>query len=426
MKLPRRTLLQFVGAAVAAPSLSRIAMAQTCSSRRALTLASVFLAGSLNCFFGFSAIAQDAPSEGLKLADDIHETVDKVPVTVTLLSGKTYTGQMIVTHYRPEGPGPFPIVIFNHGRSAAKEKRAMPPRERYTSVARYWIRRGFAVFVPTRLGYGDSGTDPDPEYSGRNCDNRNFGVPLAAMLKAIGATAELAKTLPWADTKRLIIMGQSYGGFGSIGASAENRAGLIAAINFAGGGGGNPDRHPMQPCSPAQIASLYNNIGKHATVPTLWLYAENDQYWGPEWPRKWHAAYVKDGGRAELATFPAVGADGHALIRGGFRLWRPVVDRFIGKLGFPPPKAKNAPPPAAFAALDDANKLPYVTNVVKSDGYQKFLDADLPRAFAISRTGAWAWRTGENAVKEALDRCEQNGKRPCALYAVDDAVVWKP
>jgi dienelactone hydrolase len=333
---------------------------------------------------------------------------------------------MIVTHYRPDGPGPFPIVIFNHGRSTAMEKRAMPPRQRYTNVARYWIRRGFAVFVPTRLGYGDSRVAPDPEYSGSSCENRNFSVPLAAILKEIDAIADFAKTLPWADTKRLIVMGQSYGGFASIGATGQNRAGLIAAINFAGGGGGDPDRHPMQPCSPARMAHLYNEIGKHARVPTLWLYAENDKFWGLEWPRKWHAAYVKDGGRAELATFPSVGTDGHQLIHNGFRLWRPVVDRFIGKLGFPPPKAKNGPPPAAFAVLDDADKLPYVTNVVKSDGYQKFLNADLPRAFAIGKTGAWAWRTGENAVKEALDRCEHNGKRPCDLYAVDDAVVWKP
>ncbi len=427
MKLPRRTLPQFAQAAVIAASLSRIAMGQTCLLRRAkLSLVFVFLASTFNCLFGFCALAQDAPSQTVKLADDIHETVDKVPVTVTLLSGKLYTGQMIVTHYRPDGLGPFPIVIFNHGRSSAKEKRAMTPRERYVGVARYWIRRGFAVFVPTRLGYGDSGTDPDPEYSGRNCGNRNFAVPLAAMLKAIGATAELARTLPWADTKRLIIMGQSYGGFGSIGAAGEKRAGLLAAINFAGGAGGDTHGHPMQPCMPAQMASLYNNIGKHAAVPTLWLYAENDQYWGPEWPRKWHAAYVKDGGRAELTTFPSVGDDGHELLRKGFRLWRPVVDRFIGKLGFPPPKAKDAPLPAPFAALDDADKLPYVKDVVKSDGYQKFLDADLPRAFAIGRTGAWAWRTGENAVQEALDRCQQNGKRPCGLYAVDDAVVWKP
>jgi hypothetical protein len=42
-------------------------------------------------------------------------------------------------------------------------------------------------------------------------------------------------------------MGQSFGGFAAIGASGESLPGLMAAINFAGGGGGDPDLHPMCP-----------------------------------------------------------------------------------------------------------------------------------------------------------------------------------
>ncbi len=372
------------------------------------------------------AVAQDEPQEAPKLAEDIHETVTKLPVTVILFSGKSYTGDMILTYFRPNGDGPFPVVIMNHGRSAAKEERGATPRQRYTSVARYWIRRGFAVFVPTRLGYGDAGLDPDPEYAGPQCSDRKFNVPLGAMLKHIGATLEFAKTLPWADTKRVIVMGQSYGGFASIGASAEKWPGVLAAIDFAGGAGGDPEHHPGQPCSPSQLTALLADVGKRASVPMIWLCAQNDQYWGAEWPRTWHTAYVKAGGRAELKTFPPVADDGHKLLDKGLRLWRPVLDQFMAKLGFPPPKSKGAPTPTDFARLDDASKLPFVKDSVKTDGYQKFLDADLPRAFAIGSKGNWAWKIGENAPKEALERCEQNAKEPCRLYAVDDAVVWKP
>jgi dienelactone hydrolase len=372
------------------------------------------------------ALAQDTPPEAPQLADDIHETIVKLPVTVTLLSGKSHTGQTIVTHFRPNGAGPFPVVIVNHGRSAARDKRATPARQRYTAVARYWIRRGFAVFVPTRLGYGDAGLDPDPEFSGNSCDDRKFGVTLAAVLKHVGATLDFAKTLSWSDTSRAIIVGQSVGGFASIGASAEKLPGVLATINFAGGSGGDPDTHPTRPCSPSQMTAIINDAGKRARVPMLWLYAENDKFWGADWPRKWHAAYVQGGGRAELKTFPPVAEDGHQLIGKGFRLWRPVVDEFMAKLGFPPPKSNNAPQPTGFARLDDAGKLPYVKDIVKTEGYQKFLDADLPRAFAIGPNGGWAWRIGKDAPKEALERCEQNAKRPCGLYAVDDAVVWKP
>jgi len=393
---------------------------------RSVALATAASALNLFALFTPSAFAQDEPKEAPKLAEDIHETVVKVPVTVTLLSGKSHTGQMIVTHFRPDGDGPFPIVIFNHGRSAAKDKRAETPRFRSTTIARYWIRRGFAVFVPTRLGYGDAGLDPDPEYSGPLCSDRKFNVPLAVMLKHVGATLEFAKSLPWVDAKRVIVAGQSYGGFASIGASAEKLPGVLAAINFAGGAGGRPDTNPGDPCSPEKTAAIAADLGKRTTLPMLWLYSENDKYWGADWPRKWHTAYGQGGGRADMTTFPPVDDDGHKLLSKGFRLWRPVVDRFMEKLGFPPPKSKNAPPATGFARLDDSSKLPYVKDDVKSEKYPKFLDADIPRALAISPSGAWAWQTGETAPQQALAGCQKVSKTPCRLYAVDDAVVWKP
>ncbi len=389
------------------------------------SLATLALAAAV--IAGFSpARAQEAPPEAPKLADDIHETIGKVPVTVKLLSGQSYSGAMVVTHFRPDGAGPFPIVIFNHGRATSKEKRATPPRMRYTAVARYWVRRGFAVFVPTRLGYGDSGLDPDPENAGGGCDSRDFAQPIAVIIKSTEAVLAFAKSQPWTDGKRVIVMGQSYGGMGAVGISGESWPGLIAAINFAGGGGGDPDAHPEKPCSPTRLAELYNAVGKHASVPMLWLYAQNDKYWGADWPRKWHAAYVGGGGRAEFAPFPPVGDNGHRLIDQGFALWRPVLDRFIAKFGIAPPKARNAPPATDFARLDDATKLPFVKPDVKTDGYMKFLNADVPRALAIGKNGAWSWRRGVDSPQQALDDCATRANEPCQLYAVDDAVVWKP
>jgi dienelactone hydrolase len=366
--------------------------------------------------------AEEAP----KLAEDIHETIARVPVTVKLLSGKQHRGQFIVTHFRPKGDGPFPVVVMNHGRAAARAKRAKPPRFRSTVIARFWIRRGFAVFVPTRLGYGDAGLDPDPENSGR-CDARNYGLVLATMVDQIGATVEFAKSLPWVDPTRVVIMGQSYGGLASIGSSARALPGLVGAINFAGGGGGDPVKRPAHPCSPDQLSGVLREAGKQAKVPMLWLYSENDKYWGSQWPRRWHAAYTKGGGKADMTMFPPVDEDGHKLISKGFRMWRPVVDQFVGKLGFPVPRSSNAPPASGFAHLEESAKLPFVQETVKTDGYQKFLDADVPRAFAIAPTGNWAWRFGvPDAVDQALASCARSAKQACRLYAVDDAVVWQP
>jgi dienelactone hydrolase len=359
-----------------------------------------------------------------KLAEHIRETVVRAPVTVELPSGRRYTGNMILTHFRPKGDGPFPIVIVNHGR-VAQDKRAEVPRYRLLALANYWTRRGFAVLVPTRLGYGETGQVIDAELSG-TCSAADYRRAVDAMVRHVAAAIEVARKEPWSDTSRIVVMGASYGGFAAIAANGRNLPGMIAAINFSGGMGGNPKLRPGRPCSADRITQVAAEAGKTAKVPMLWLYSDNDQFWGAEWPRKWHAAYVQAGGHAELKMFRPVDDDGHKLIEKGFGLWRPVVDRFMSALGFPAPRSANAPEPSSYAGLEEAGKLPFVKDSVKLDGYQKFLDADLPRAFAIAPTGNWAWRSGGDALEQALANCARFAKQDCSLYAVDDHVVWHP
>lgn len=379
----------------------------------------------LGCLAVQPCLAQEDQPEAAKLLDDIHETIVRVPVTVTLENGRQHAGRIVLTHYRPDGNGPFPVVVINHGRTAEREKRGEVARFRFTGIARYFIRRGFAVLVPTRLGYGDAGLDPDPEFGG-DCNTRNNQPGMAAFVQETEAVLGFAKTLPWADPGRVVLFGQSYGGLGTIAAAGKNPPGVMAGINFGGGAGGNPKARPERPCSPEGITSVMKEAGGHARVSTLWLYAENDRFWGKEWPRRWYAAYAGAGGRGEFSSLPPVGADGHQLLFSGFTLWRPLVDRFLDKAGFPPPRSKDAPPSSGFARLDDAGKIPFVKDDVKNDGYQKFLNADVPRAFVISPSGAWSWRRGVDAPKLAMEACQKVSRTPCRLYAVDDAVVWTP
>ncbi|MEA2985425.1 MAG: hypothetical protein QOD94_1679 [Alphaproteobacteria bacterium] len=365
---------------------------------------------------------KESPKEPSKLAEDLHETIVKLPVTVRLVSGKQHTGKIVLTYYRPAGDGPFPIAIVNHGRSGQKEERAATPRFRETLLAQYFVRRGFAVFVPTRLGYGDSGVEIDPDAPLGSCSDPDYRPGLQVMLAQTIATANFAKSLPWADGRRLIIAGQSYGGFAAVAASANNQLGALAAINFVGGGGGLWKK-PGQPCGPASIAAAMAEAGKQAKVPMLWLYAENDSLWGGELPRKWHAAYLKAGGKAQMLMLPPVPENGHYLARTAFQQWRPVADQFLEAFGFPPPRSADAPAATDFARLDEVDKLPFTKT--GKEGYQKFLRADLPRAFAVSTRGAWASRSGENAIERALQACREYSVGTCHLYAVDDAVVFK-
>jgi dienelactone hydrolase len=354
---------------------------------------------------------------------DLSETIAKVPVTVRLADGRFHTGEMVVTHVRPRGAGPFPLVVQLHGRSADRAERR---RFRSIGSVRYWTRRGFAVVVPTRLGYGDSGLSPDPEFSSRACADRTYAPAMAAMMAQFDAVLAFAHTLPWIDASRVIVVGQSYGAFAAIGASGRAVPGLRGAISFAGGGGGNPRTRPANPCGPDKLGEVIAAAGKTAKVPMLWLYAENDKYWGAKLPRMWHAAYAAAGGKAELVMFPPVGEDGHKLLGEGFSTWRPHADRFLEGLGFAPPRSQGSPPATQFAPLQAIDMVPYLKATGRSDGYAKFLAGDLPRAFAIAPGGAWGavWGSEQDAPERAIERCQKHGRAGCRLYAVDDSVVW--
>ncbi len=391
--------------------------------RSKLTLLFGFIAVTFPAL-GQSAAQEEGGATPAQLAGDLNEAIAKVKVTVQPIFGDARTGEMIVSHFKPAGDGPFPVVVMQHGRSGTD--RATPGRWRYLNIARYWTRRGFAVFVPTRLGYGDTGLEPDPEETGP-CNAKRYEIAAASTSTQARAAVEFAAAQPWVDKSKVILMGQSMGGFATIAAMEQKIPGVIAGINFAGGGGGDPVARRENPCGAFQLGSVFGNAGKAnaGATPMLWLYAENDLYWGASLPKKWHEAYVSAGGKAQLHMLPPIGADGHAMIGAGFAKWRPLVDQFIATLGFAAPKSTNTPAATSFAALDDATKLPLVKQDTKDAGYPRFLNADLPRAFAIGPKGEWSFQSGENAMARALERCAGTAKTPCKLYAVDDAVVWK-
>lgn len=300
---------------------------------------SVFYAACMLCLASVNTMAFAMPQEdaepakaAIKWATDINETVSTLTVAVKDMYGRDISGEVVITAFKPAGPGPFPVVILNHGRSATN--RAEPPRFRYTQQARYFVRRGFAVFEPTRIGYGEKGTTPDPEDSG-TCNNKSYAPMAEAASTEILAVLEYAKKQSHVDASRVLIVGQSVGGYSTVATAAKNPAGLVAAINFAGGSGGNPVERPGEPCQPNRLEKMLETFGASAKAPMLWIYTENDQYFSPRYSQAWHAAFVKAGGKAEFVLLPAFAKDGHTLFASGMKIWEPVVSRFLDENGFP-------------------------------------------------------------------------------------------
>jgi hypothetical protein len=82
---------------------------------------------------------------------------------------------------------------------------------------------------------------------------------------------------------------------------------------------------------------------------------------------------------------------------------------------------------AAELPVLDIAALPYPTPEVRAS-YERFLLINLPRAFALSSTGANGRYGGggtlEQARAKALATCAANGAKDCAIYAENLTVVW--
>jgi len=260
-------------------------------------------------------------------------------VRIPLDGARAPAGDRLVAGvYMPAGEAPFPVVVYSHGRSADRGETTLPdPR----GFVRYWTRRGFVVVAPIRPGYGVTGGE-DREDSGvlydifGNCwGHPQFARAAAAARSAIAATVAWARAQPWAERDRIVLVGTSMGGLASVATAAANVDGVAAFINFAGGTGGNGTASPEHSCGSQDMEALMARYGASNHVPSLWLYAKNDSYWGAERPLAWHHAFAAGGSDARFVmTDPVQNADGHQLLGRGSRLWIPPVDRFLSDLGF--------------------------------------------------------------------------------------------
>ncbi len=258
----------------------------------------------------------------------------QVAVRVTDVQGRNVERNITVgIFYDDSAPRRHPVLVLNHGRSPKAVDRASISVVHMAAAARWLTHLGFLVAVPIRVGYGVTG-GPDVEFSG-SCAGKNY--PPVYQAAATQTLAVLAAMRARSDTAkdRSIVMGQSFGGTTAITMAALAPAGVQAAINFAGGGGGNLNA-PEHPCREDHLRKLFADYGKTARIPTLWIYSANDRLWGPTLPRTWFDAFRANGGNGEFASFPPVSDNGHLLFSRAPQLWQPRVLEFLRPLGYKP------------------------------------------------------------------------------------------
>lgn len=137
-----------------------------------------------------------------------------------------------------------------------------------------------------------------------------------------------------------------------------------------------------------------------------------------------HSVFFCDGVQAQKPTSCEALAT-NALERGVItderRIASPDQDALPDKL-----RARQFPA-SGYAAVDDTHKLP-LDAAAGLEQYQRYLQASLPRAFAVAPSRKhWAWVAGgaDEVNAQALKRCEERAQQACVLYSVDDNVVYQ-
>ncbi len=275
-------------------------------------------------------------------------------------------------------------------------------------VAREFAERGYFAAIVMRRGYGESTGRWSEGYGGCSVGNYKRGgdATAADMRAALDALA----ADPRVDRDRVIVVGQSAGGFGGLALAATRPAGVRAVINLAGGRGSLADGSV---CSEDRLVAAFSDYGASSRIPTLWAYARNDALFGPRLATRFFQAFTASGGEAQMLRLPELHPDGHRLTsRAGIDLWRVGVDVFLREVGLPtwstPPERRSTwpSPPGRLSANGRLH-------------WRRYHEAPGHKAFALSRkSGHFGWRSARRSAKEAkrgaLERCR---REDCEIIA---------
>lgn len=324
-----------------------------------------------------------------------------------------------VTVLQPSGPGPFPVAVINHGAAGNMPSTAMP-RFRHSFASYYFLSRGYAVVLPMVRGHAGSEGKIRPF----GCNQESIALDNARDFRAV--IDHVARD-PALDTQRVVMAGQSFGGWNTLAFGSLGDARVKGLVNFAGGMGISNCLDTGQ-----VLARGAERFASTTRAPSIWFYGDNDSIFAkPVW-KTMHERYTAWGGQAQLVAFGSFMKDSHALLAypEGLSIWAPRVDGFLQELGLPSSVTHpeylphEFPQPSGYAAVDDVAAVPYSDEKAR-DFYRKFLERPMPRAYVISRFGyAGSFYGGFDPIGRGLKDCRERS-RECQIYAVDDYVVWQ-
>jgi carboxymethylenebutenolidase len=252
------------------------------------------------------------------------------PETVTIPSGTLHLAGFL---WKPAGPGPFPAVLFNHGRSDDPQNQTKELT--ITATARIlgpvFARHGYVFLHPFRRGEGLS-ADQGPfigdllqrEELTRGEDARKhlqFVLLTTDHLDDGMASLSYLKGLADVDPRRVAVAGHSFGGQITLLEAARDPA-VRAVVTFGAAAHSWGESEETR----ANMLDAISRIG----APILILHAANDYSVAPG--RAMDAELAGLSKPHLLKIYPTVGesaTDGHNFLYTNVAIWESDVFRFL-------------------------------------------------------------------------------------------------
>jgi len=254
-----------------------------------------------------------------------------------IVPGGEPTTPLRATVFRPAEDGTTvrrPLVVINHGSDAStREAVSMPV---FYWLSRWFVSRGYVVLVPQRRGHGATGGEFAEGHD--SCSRPDHWAAAQSAADDIEAAVRFMSRQSFVDGQHVVVAGTSTGGWASLAIAGRSIPGVRLVVNFAGGRGGHAYGRPHAICAKDRLIETAGRLGERATVPTVWFYARNDSYFGPQLADAMASAWQRAGGRVDLKLLPAYGTDGHELVsdRASWPLWEADLARHLAEVQTPP------------------------------------------------------------------------------------------
>lgn len=235
--------------------------------------------------------------------------------------------------WRPQGRGPFPAVLFNHGSGRTPEDLARlgPYEAQADIVGPVFARHGYEFLYLFRRGVGlsaDQGASAIDLMTGELAvhgqEARNtLQLQLMENREMTDALSGLAylRSLPDVDARRVAVVGHSFGGSMTV-LLAAREPDLRAVVVFSGAG--------LSWDRSAELRARLLTAAPHIEAPVFLVHAANDY--------SLSAARALDARLTELGKphlskiYPPIGhtaEDGHSFVYLGVSRWEPDVFAFL-------------------------------------------------------------------------------------------------